>query len=1052
MAKVRKKLQNHLVLNKFLLSNFGLKDVEDLRRILKPVEEGMNQHKELYFTEALQSLKIDNSFRQKLSRYDENIQKYLDHINQKRDPPIVLKYFQYISVLLTELYLDRYYNDFDSFYSDFADFINESESETESSPYPSRDNMKKLAFWYATGSGKTLIMHVNFLQIKKYSKNMPDNFLLITPNEGLSKQHSAELDASSIENARFEVHKSIEDWQLKNPLKIVEITKIKKDVRSQDGKTIPVETFGENNVIFVDEGHKGHSTEAKTWKSIRNVLVGNGGFTFEYSATFGEITEKDDTFNEYSFSIICDYRYRYFHEDGFGKDYSILNLKNREDYGDEYFTGAVLSFYEQKTYFKDHRRKIRDFNLEDPLMIFVGSSVSGKKNDSDILKVVRFLARFVNEKSVFSEHIKNILTNRSGLVDLNDKPLFESKFPYLRHLISGEIKIEDIYEDILKNLFHIKTSKTLQLIDLKNAEGEIGLRFDSEYFGVINIGDTDSFLKVVSEDRESLVQIGPKSTFEKSLFEKIEEETSPINFLIGSRKFIEGWNSYRVSSMGLLNVGKKEGTQIIQLFGRGVRLKGYGNCLKRSSAQPEERIIPADVTILKDIKVLETLNIFGLNSNYMEIFKETLKDEAIMKYDEVSLKIKPTIPSEKLYVPRSDKDTREFLKNHQIMDYSQNVPPVKLDLSPKIEVLESENRQINSVSPLKENFLDDEIIELLDFQEIYLELLKYKDLKKYSNVYFSKEDLKQILRLKKYSILCKKEILLIGETEELDKINKIQEYVIQLLKTHVDKICNHEKYMWYQKNLKYDLVTQEDISLIPDKYLFTINSVGQSVKEAKDFSSQLKSFIKKNSEDTEEIYQKDLPLKYGFRNIADFFALNVHLFKPLIYKGEDFREFDVSPVSLVESERRFIKEMYDYLNSGSGKSSYDSVYLLRNHSRRGIGFFETKNFYPDFILWTVKGYEQTINFIDPKGLTRLSPEDEKIKLHKEIKGIEQELNKKSKLNIKLNSFILSHTKYFQLRTYPEWKNFQKNELEKKNILFLEDGREFLDQMFEIILS
>jgi len=45
--------------------------------------------------------------------------------------------------------------------------------------------------------------------------------------------------------------------------------------------------------------------------------------------------------------------------------------------------------------------------------------------------------------------------------------------------------------------------------------------------------------------------------------------------LIGSKKFSEGWSSWRVSSMGLMNVGKSEGSQIIQLFGRGVRLKGY---------------------------------------------------------------------------------------------------------------------------------------------------------------------------------------------------------------------------------------------------------------------------------------------------------------------------------------------------------------------------------------------------------------------------------------------------------------------------------------------
>ena len=52
--------------------------------------------------------------------------------------------------------------------------------------------------------------------------------------------------------------------------------------------------------------------------------------------------------------------------------------------------------------------------------------------------------------------------------------------------------------------------------------------------------------------------------------------------LIGSKKFTEGWSSWRVCTLGLMNIGKKEGSQIIQLFGRGVRLKGYNFSLKRS--------------------------------------------------------------------------------------------------------------------------------------------------------------------------------------------------------------------------------------------------------------------------------------------------------------------------------------------------------------------------------------------------------------------------------------------------------------------------------------
>lgn len=56
--------------------------------------------------------------------------------------------------------------------------------------------------------------------------------------------------------------------------------------------------------------------------------------------------------------------------------------------------------------------------------------------------------------------------------------------------------------------------------------------------------------------------------------------------------------------MGLINFAKGEGSQAIQMFGRGVRLKGYNGMLKRSRAVN----IPG-VRAPKYIGKLETLTI-----------------------------------------------------------------------------------------------------------------------------------------------------------------------------------------------------------------------------------------------------------------------------------------------------------------------------------------------------------------------------------------------------------------------------------------------------------
>ena len=99
---------------------------------------------------------------------------------------------------------------------------------------------------------------------------------------------------------------------------------------------------------------------------------------------------------------------------------------------------------------------------------------------------------------------------------------------------------------------------------------------------MISIGDTTKLIK--SCETKGVVTKS-ESFNNDSLFESINRKDSKINVLIGSRKFTEGWNSWRVSTMGLINFAKGEGSQAIQMFGRGVRLKGYNGMLKRSRAE-----------------------------------------------------------------------------------------------------------------------------------------------------------------------------------------------------------------------------------------------------------------------------------------------------------------------------------------------------------------------------------------------------------------------------------------------------------------------------------
>ena len=566
-------LEKYLVLNRYFLNLFGFNEFDELREKLKDSQEGYDSTGRSYFIDVLISLKPE--WEAELLRYDEAIREYVEKLRQNRKQPnFNLKYFQYLAVLFTEIFLDKYYNDKDGFIAELNEFLKEfnNENKTENSLFTEED-LKKVAFWMATGSGKTLIMHINYWQILKYSKNNWDNIILITPNEGLSKQHYEELKLSGIPCKLYDGN--IDNLKTKNgEILIIDIYKLTEEKKGE-GVSVDVSFFDGKNLVFIDEGHKGQRTEEQKWKKLREE-IGKNGFIFEYSATFGQVIGKNkDLLEEYAKAIIFDYSYKYFYTDGYGKDFYVYIIREdayTETQRDLLLTAGLLSFYEQLVVFEKYREELRKYNIEKPLWIFVGSKVTGKGINSDVVRVVQFLDKIIRDENYLKENIEKILTGKSGLIDNEGNDIFKGKFEFIRKLSVDEI-VEGIYQKVFGG------KGRLGLYEIKNAEGEIGLKTTTgeKYFGVVNIGDVRSLKKLI---KESEIEV-KEDHFSQSLFFGINESNSHVNILIGSKKFVEGWNSWRVSNMGLINMGKGEGPQIIQLFGRGVRLKGKDYSLKR---------------------------------------------------------------------------------------------------------------------------------------------------------------------------------------------------------------------------------------------------------------------------------------------------------------------------------------------------------------------------------------------------------------------------------------------------------------------------------------
>ena len=818
---------DQLILFRYFLRELGIGSIAALSNKLNTAAyEGVNESGNTYFFAYIARVGRMNGARvseDQLRLYDENICRHTRQISEKRGV-IRWKYFQYISLLFSEIYLDRYFHDKNAFCQSLNAYLFEQKAETprrpDFAPY-TPEKMNKLAFMCATGSGKTLIMHVNLLQFLHYfrrakrldSRMSINQILVLAPNEGMSLQHLDELALSSIPAARFEKDRGFSSRR--EEVVVIDMNKFREDGRV---KTVSVDSFEQNNLVLADEGHRGLS--GNIWYDYRARLA-RDGFSFEYSATFrqalnpgamgstAKAREERALMEEYGKSIIMDYSYKFFYEDGYGKDYRIYNLKRSIDEEQRllYLTGCLLSFYQQMKLFSAAEADFAAFNIEKPLLVFVGNRVTAsasKDERTDVEEVLVFLDQFLRSRAASISRIRAVLSDDTGLIDGRGSELFQGDFYGLRRVFGSVPDPAVVFEDILRLVFNSDTGAEeprLHLESLRQVPGEIGLKAGAygEYFGVISIGDTAGLIR--SCGRKGIVSKSEEFT-SASLFRAVNDRESRIKVLIGSRKFTEGWNSWRVSTMGLINFAKGEGAQAIQLFGRGVRLKGYRGCLKRS-----RRLDDRSVTVPKDIELLETLTVFGVKAQYMEDFRKYLELEGAPANDnnlESRLPVKPRYGEIRDERPCLDRAKTVDAFRKQAGRLLLDVPDegfrryllrskTVIDCRSKVQTIESTSGMKTESVP-EEHTLPPDRLAFLDDRRIFEELEQYKSEKGYFNLCIDKENLIRILRVDGwYSLLIPKNCL---EIDSIPKLEAAADHAILALKSYTDKFFRYEMERW----------------------------------------------------------------------------------------------------------------------------------------------------------------------------------------------------------------------------------------------------------------
>ena len=1055
-----------LVLNQWLLSLFNVQRFEELaEHVRNETLEGLDENNIHRFHHALtaQLFNLTQLPTELMLEYDQNIVTHTRRLNERRitrgDEPIVWKHFQYLTLLFSEIYLDRYFRDpaallrslnkqVTAYNADIPEVDRVTAFEESAEAWP---QLNKLAFWMATGSGKTLLMHANILQyqhaLTQHGRRRELNrILLLTPNEGLSQQHLREFEAAGIDAELF--NKDGRGLFSGQAVEILEVTRLRDEMGD---RTIAVDAFEGNNLVLVDEGHRGASGgENGAWMRFRNALC-EKGFSFEYSATFGQAVKGNPSLTDlYAKSTLCDYSYRYFYADGFGKDYQILNLDEgtQQNHLELYLVACLLSFFQQQRLYRDQGDTLRLFNIESPLWIFVGGRVVkglAAQDASDIVEILKFLARYVSDRAGSLQRIERVLYQ--GLVTATGRNLFAGRFAYLN---ACGLSPAQVFDESLETLFNAPGGGQLHVENLKGATGEVALRLgaENEPFGVINVGDDAKLVRLC--EANGLATSEPE--FSGSLFHDINQSHSPVHLLIGSKKFTEGWSSWRVSTMGLMNVGKGEGAQIIQLFGRGVRLKGYDRSLKRS----DKTKLPDGVERPKHIGVLETLGIFGIHADYMAQFRDFLDEEGLLtNTDRVELllpviknlgtqklktiRLKKTIngiptefgdafrklaPVPTVAPPDPASDSRtEYLQRNQVV----------LNWYPKIQAMRSSGLAGGDADAApNETHLTSRHVAFLDLDRLYFDLERFKAERGWYNLNLSRQAVEVLLSDQSWYRLQIPAEELVGDSYE--KVRLWEEIAVALLKKYTERYYTFRKREWELPHLEYRDLESDDPNFLgvkesPDEGYYRI-LIDKSREEIVAKLEKLKAAI-----------QEGELQPWEFRGMKALW-FGRHLYQPLLCLDTNIVE--ISPAPLNKGERQFVEDLKSFHDGHADFFETRELYLLRNLSKgRGVGFFEVGNFHPDFIVWLLAGDRQYISFVDPKGIRNLGLTDPKIQFFKTIKDIETRLADQA---VTLNSFIISNT--FSHVMTRQWA-VDKAAMEARHILFQDEDK---DTYVEALLS
>ena len=453
-----------------------------------------------------------------------------------------------------------------------------------------------------------------------------------------------------------------------------------------------------------------------------------------------------------------------------------------------------------------------------------------------------------------------------------------------------------------------------------------------------------------------------------------------------------------------MHVGVGEGPEIIQMFGRGVRLKGWNMSLKRHQRSGAE--LPENSV---DLTHLETLYVFGLRANYMQTFRNLLEKEG-MRVDQETINLPVTWNFGKKLnlklIRIRDNQKFEFSDKRPVLPNPDEPdrPFVTLDLYSRLQSMASGNMVSEPRYNTDSVKLEASHTSFFDTTRIYDRLLRRKQQNNWNNLVIRYETIERLLKNNDwYALYMPRERLKVNNFQNLRELEQI---AVDLITEYAAQFWREQRRRWESENIEVVTLDEGDRNNVETYELSVEATQKQLIKD---------------------VYELEESIREGyFHNLKlGVIMAGIHAYQPLLYAGSD-REITVKPDVLNVDEKKVVEKLKELVENSEACLQNKELYLIRNLSRgRGVSFFDDFGYYPDFIVWLKDGDSQHVVFLDPKGLGRYGiKEQKKIQLHQKIHDIEKQV-RNTDPDLRMSAYVLSVTPADKIdggtRSVSEWR-------------------------------